>query len=105
MKVEKEEPIEIIEEQQQRKEVKFLGSQRKIPGLTLWEFNWKTGHLAPVSFKKEDVALTSLKETESSSIKHAKVEVHEHCWYFQALNRDNATKKVNRVLNNLSSKA
>lgn len=104
MKVDKEEPIEIVEEQQQKKEIKFIGSQRQVPGLTLWEFNWGTRQLKPASFKKEDVAITSLKPTKASAVKHSKVITQENCWYFQALNRSSAGKKVRKAFNSVVKK-
>lgn len=90
----KQEIIEIREEQEQRKELKFIGSQRKIIGHTLFEFNYKTGSIKPASFKTETLEIKSLSDDKSSRDSHRKVEVNEHCFYIQALNKRNAVRKM-----------
>jgi hypothetical protein len=92
----KENKVEIVAEEQQRKEIKFIGKQIRRRGLTLWELNLKEKTLEPATFKKENVAVKSLKPTEASSVKHLKVDAKEDCIYFQALNRKNAIAKVKR---------
>jgi hypothetical protein len=88
--------VEITAEKEQRKEIKLIGQQRKIPGLILWEFNTKTNELQPAQYKKEDVEIKSLDPTPEALTKRNKVVVNEHCIYFQALNRKNAIKKLSR---------
>ena len=51
-----------------QKEYKLVGQRRKVPGHTLFEYNYKT-----------------------------KAEVHEGCIYVQALNKQNAEKKLKRI--------
>lgn len=92
-----EKPIEIVAEQQQKKEIRFIGQQRKISGLTLWEFNESTGVIQPAKFKKQDFKINSLSiKLEALQISH-KVEVNEGCFYLQALNKENALKKLNKL--------
>lgn len=93
----KETEVEIVVEKQQRKEIKLLGSQRKIPGLTLWEYNLKSKELAPAEFKKEDVRLNTLSTAKAALSNHHKVEVKIDCFYIQALNKRSAMKKINRL--------
>lgn len=90
----KDAEIEIAVEKQQRKEIKLIGRQRKIRGLTLWEFNMKSKELKPAQFKKQDFQISSLVPSPSGLSISNKVEVNEHCVYFQALNRLNAIKKI-----------
>jgi hypothetical protein len=87
-----ESKVEITAEKEQRKEIKLIGQQRRIPGLTLWEFNLKRLSLAKAQFKKEDVEIKSLALTPEALTKRSKVIVNEHCIYFQALNHTNAVK-------------
>jgi hypothetical protein len=94
----KENQVEIVEEQQLRKEIKLIGQQRKIRGLTLWEFNTKEKTLQPAKFKKQDFAITTLSTSPEALKISNKVDVQEHCIYFQALNRKNALKKLGLTL-------
>lgn len=89
--------IEIAEEREQKKEIKLIGQQRKIPGLILFEYNEKTKVLQRAQFQKENVVITSLSMS-PESIKHQhKVVVNENCVYIQALNEKNALKKVAKL--------
>jgi hypothetical protein len=89
-----ESEVEIVEEKQERKEFKLIGRQRKVRGLTLWEFNTKTFELSKATFKKQDVSLSSLSTAKQALNISNKVEVNENCIYFQALNEKNARKKL-----------
>lgn len=85
--------VEIVEEQQQKKEIKLISQQRKIRGLILWECNQKTGLIERAKFKKTNVFISSLSQSVESITDTYKVVVNENCVYIQALNFDNATKK------------
>jgi hypothetical protein len=89
-----ESKIEIQTEKEQRKEIKLIGQQRRVRGHILWEFNEKTRELQPATYKKEDVVITSLAPTPEALTKRSKVVIKENCHYFQALNRENALKKL-----------
>src|SRR5690606_37054358 len=89
--------VEIVAEQKQKKEIKLIDSQRKIPGLTLWEYSQSTGRLQQTTFKKQDFILKSLSlKPEDLQISN-KVDMKESCIYFQALNRTNAEKKLRKL--------
>jgi len=45
----KEDKIEIFAQKEINKQTKFLGAERKIAGLTLWEYNVKTKQLNPAT--------------------------------------------------------
>lgn len=92
----KQNEVVIAEEKQVIKELKLLGSQRKIPGHILWELNTKTGELKPSTFKKVDVRIRQLKNYTA----HDQVEVRPSCFYFQALNRKNAIKYLKKMAAN-----
>lgn len=89
----KETTVEIVEERQQEKQIKLIGKQRKIPGLTLWEFNEKTKELKPATFKPTAVFISS-SLTSTDTTRTYKCVVNENCLYFQALNESNARKKL-----------
>jgi len=88
--------IQIVEEKQQRKEIKLIGQQRKIPGLTLWEFDRNTKEIKKAEYKKQDVILRTLKVASDDTVKSNKVVVNENCFYIQALNKKNAIKHLKR---------
>jgi hypothetical protein len=88
--------IEIQEQQQQKKEIKLIGQQRKIKGLTLWEFNHKTKELKKAKYQKIDVNLKSLSTKDEDINFNHRVIVNENCLYFQALNEINARRKINK---------
>lgn len=90
----KDTKVEIVVEKQQKKEIKLIGRQRKIQGLTLWEFNNKSKELKKAEFKKEDVMINSLRQSPEALTKISKVIVNENCIYFQALNIKNAKRKL-----------
>lgn len=92
-----ESEVEIVAEKQQQKEIKLIGRQRKIRGHILWEFNQKTKQLQPARYRKQDFQIASLEPSKSALAISNKVEVKEHCIYFQALNRKNAEKKLGRI--------
>jgi hypothetical protein len=89
--------IEVQIEQQQKKEIKLIGKQRKIPGLTLWEYNTKTFDLDKAKYSKVDLHLKSLSSAEAALESRHKVIVNEACIYFQALNEKNAERKVKKA--------
>lgn len=92
----KENAVQIVEEKQQRKEIKLIGRQRRIPGLILWEFNEKTKELKPVTFKPKSIFISS-SLTSTDTTKTYKCVVNDNCLYFQALNESNAMKKLKRT--------
>lgn len=89
--------IEIVAEQQQKKEIKLVASQRKIRGLICWEFNEKTRELKPAEYRKVDFMLTSFDPNAVNLDMSYKVDVKEDCTYFQALNRKNAIKHLKKM--------
>lgn len=93
----KDNEVEIVVEKEHRKEIRLIGQQRKISGLTLWEFNVKTMELNPAQFKKEDVEVTGLRLKKDLTLKHNRVHTNEACLYFQALNKRSALKKLLRA--------
>lgn len=82
---------ELVDEQ--RKEYRFIGSERRIPGLILWEYDLTTGELRRAPMKKE-IELTM----DGSLNKSSKVEAGLLCLYIQAINQENAMRKVRQML-------
>ena len=89
-------PIEIREEQEQKKEIRFIGSQRSVPGHTLFEYNYATKELNKAKFKIDTLEIKSL-SIEHLKLNHKKVIVNENCYYLQALNQKNAIKKLKKI--------
>lgn len=88
MKLEQDntEKIEIVSQKEIKKEIKLIGSQRKITGLTLWQFNTKTKELTKAKFKESTYII-------GGGVK-LKVIIENDCIYFQSLNRKNALRKL-----------
>lgn len=82
---------ELVDEQ--RKEYRFIGSQRRIPGLILFMYDLTTGELSQAPMKKE-IELTM----DGRLNKNNKVESRDLCLYVQALNKENAMRKVRAML-------
>ena len=78
---------------QQRKEYRLIGSQKHIPGLVLYEYDLTTGELRPADVKTT-LSLTVDGKLDSSR----KVNSKELCLYVQALNKENAMRKVRTML-------
>lgn len=85
--LEKQDKIEIVVEKQEKKEIKLIGTQRKIPGLTLFSCD-KDGNIEKVQFKKQVLDLGK----PLGVVKHTVV-FDENKRYCQALNIKNARKK------------
>ena len=78
---------------EQRKEFTLIGSQRRIPGLILFEYDLTTGELRRASVKKE---LTLQIDGRVGS--NNRVDTSELCLYIQALNQENVMRKVKQLL-------
>ena len=76
-----------------QKEYKLIGRRRKIPGHTLFEFNVMTKELRHAMVKHDVIFDTK----SGKPIYKNKAEVHEGCLYVQALNKQNAEKKLKRI--------
>lgn len=92
----RETEIVIVSEQQQRKELKLLGRNRKIKGHTLWEFNIDTKELIPAKFKPMGVMISSSLQSTDTTRTYSVV-TNEKCLYFQSLNRSNAERKLRKA--------
>ena len=74
----------------QQKEYHLIGRQRKISGHTLFEFNRKTKEIRPADISREVLYLYR-----NGSPKYiTRTDVHQDCYYTQALNVKNAKKKL-----------
>ncbi len=73
-----------------RKNIILIGSDRRVPGLTVFEFNIHTYSLRPAKIK-EVVSVTGV----SSEINY-EVDAQPGCVYVQAINKKVAAKKVKR---------
>jgi hypothetical protein len=87
--------IEVGVEQEQKTEIKYITSKRKVPGLVLWSYNKKEQTLKPAEYIPVEPTVDYGKTRER--LPKNIVLTEEGCMYFQALNRKNATKKLNKV--------
>ena len=88
-KVQKDE-MELIEKQ--RHEFKFVKSERKVPGHTMFSYNINTGEIkvAPVEHCK-DIDFVTLQP-----LFRDKIVIEKDCVYRQALNKRNFVKRLIR---------
>lgn len=71
----------------------MVGSVRRIPGLILFEYDLTTGALSRASMKKE-IELNIDGRIGAKS----RVDSRDLCLYIQALNEENAMRKVRQLL-------
>lgn len=79
--------VEVV--QDIKKEVKLLGSQRKIKGLTMFEYNPKDQTLEPAKFEEVNAELQG-----KVIVVRNKLIYKDGCSYIQALNKRVAFKKL-----------
>ena len=94
LKAQQEQGGEVRQEQvaKKQKEYKLIGMQRKVPGHTLFEFNKKTKEVRPAQVTREAALTIKGKPTFRT-----KTDIHEDCFYVQALNKQNAIKKLRKI--------
>lgn len=95
----KKDKIEIVGQQEISKGLKLVGKTRKVPGHTLFEFNYKTNTLRRAEFIKQENILefSQAKMAFDKKVKQInKVKIEENCIYVQALNLKNAIKVLRR---------
>ena len=71
-----------------QKEYHLVGQQRKVRGHTLFEFNRRTKEIRPADISREVVV-----GMYGEPIYKTKTDIHQDCFYLQALNVKNAKKK------------
>ena len=82
-----------IEKLQQRQhELVYIGTERKVPGHTLFSYNLLTGEIkvAPVQMAKDVDFMTK------EAIHKPKIVIEPNCVYRQALNKKNFIKRLRR---------
>lgn len=87
----RQEAIELVA--QQRKEYRLIGSEKRIRGLILFEYDLTTGELRRASMKKE-LQL----EADGTVGSRCRVDSQDLCLYIQAINEQNALRKVQKLL-------
>ena len=85
---------ELTQLNKQKKELKFLGSIRKVRGHTLFSINTKTGEIKPAEYRvKKHLAFHVAKNKDRVSEKK-EVVAEKDCIYRQALNKKNLIRKL-----------
>jgi len=87
---------ESIEIKEEAKKTKLLGQMVSQRGLTLFEYNTESKSLEEAKFKTTILEGGHFKN-KSKNIIHKILEQKQGCIYFQALNRKNALKKLDRL--------
>jgi hypothetical protein len=90
---EHEEATRIEQVAKKQKEYKLVGSQRKVSGHTLFEFNKSTKEIKPADVKRECI----MDFKTGKPVYRTKTDMHENCFYIQALNVKNAIKKLKKL--------
>lgn len=85
--------VKSVRHQEQKKQLKLLGSIRPKRGHTLFEVNLDTGDIIPAV--KEPIDFVVGKK---NSEKKSKVITKGNCIYISALNKRNVIKKINNHL-------
>lgn len=84
--------IRIEQQQKKQKEYHLIGQIRRIPGLTLFEFNKRTKEIRPAS-----VSRTIGVKYDGTTYFRTRTDVRQDCFYLQALNIKNAEKKLRKL--------
>lgn len=79
---------EVVQKKKQDHEFKLVVQQKRIPGLTMWCINLKTGEIKPAPIKYE--CIVDLKTRKP--IRKQSIVVEPHTLYRQCLNRKNFIK-------------
>lgn len=79
-------PAELVAEQ--RREFGRIGAQRRLPGLTLYEYDLTTGEI-----READVETEATLRLDGPVGRSGRVDAKELCLYVQALNIENARRK------------
>ena len=82
--------VPIVKEE--KRQVKFINSERKVPGHIMYEHNPATGEIKPATYKEAEIEFTGNLHTPSRT--RLKLVVNDGCDYVQALNKRNAIKKL-----------
>ncbi len=98
-KIDAPEHDKIVIEQNVQKQVTLIGSQQKIKGLTMFEFNPIKLTLEPATYKEVHAEVV----INRTIIRH-KLVMKEGCVYVQALNKRNAYKKIAKQYKNFKLK-
>lgn len=77
------------QEAEQKQEFRFVGNMRRVPGHTLFEFNTVTHEL-----RQADIDHNVSVGLNGDVIHKTRASAKKDCIYFQALNRENAYKKL-----------
>lgn len=87
--------IELYQQEEEKREIKLIKTERKIRGHILWEFNERTRKLNRAKFRVQKILeITSFNINEIKF--RDKIDIKENCYYFQALNYTNALKRLKK---------
>lgn len=90
---------EEIKEVREHKKAKTTATLLSVPGLILWEYNEITKQLDEAKFEYQSVEI--VKNAQHTQVLHKVLQQKSNCIYFQALNKKNAIRKIDRLLKGL----
>lgn len=88
--------IEIVDQKQQKSQLKLLKSIKPHQGHKCWELNTETGEVKEAEFKEENVDFISAENKKIALRK--KIITKDGYIYLPALNKKNAIKKFKKLL-------
>lgn len=80
-------------QKQVKQEYKLIDSCMYFKGHILFEFNKETKEIKPAKFK----CISDTIEFNHNPLKKREVFINQNCFYIQALNRENAIKKLRKI--------
>ena len=83
-------PVEQVAKKQQ--EYHLIGKQRKVRGHILFEFNKQTKEIKPAAVTRKAILGYN-----GAAKFETRVDIHQDCFYVQALNKQNAEKKLKKL--------
>lgn len=84
--------IEVLDKQQQKQEFRLIGRNRRIPGLTMFSYNIRTGEIKVAEIQQ----CKSVDFMTRKPLTNAKIVIEKDCLYRQALNKKNFVKRLIR---------
>ena len=89
----------VRQEQVQKKQNEYhlIGKTRRIPGHTLFEFNKVTKEIRPAEIDRKAIVSFDPKSNSEQVKYETKTKVSKDCFYLQALNIENAKKKLKKI--------
>lgn len=94
LKSKQKDKVVIVGQKEIEKREKLMGRFKRHPGHTVFEFNYGKMELKKAKFEEQIASYERQVNTNGMVTVHRKIIINEDCYYFSALNYDNAVKKL-----------